>query len=92
MRFKHAWITRALTKEKAFVSALCQVKKRVFKRKSSKPIIAGIALTAVGISTAVAFALAVDPGANSRIDYAMNFDGSTTYASTSTQLIPSASD
>jgi hypothetical protein len=93
MRFTRAWITRALRNQNsAIASELREVKMRVFKRKSSKPIVAGIALTVVGISTAVAFALAVDPGANSKIDYSMGFNGSDTYAHTDSQVIPNGSD
>jgi hypothetical protein len=81
MGFKHA-----------LTSAYKRAFGRAFKRKSSKPIIAGIALALVGLTTAVAFALAIDPGANSKIDYAMNFNGSTTYLRSENQVVPANSD
>jgi hypothetical protein len=64
--------------------------KRAFRTKTRKLATAGIALTAAVMGAALAFA--ADPGATSKIDYAMTFNGSDTYAHTDSQVIPNGSD
>ena len=73
-----------------FKHALTSAYKRAFRSKPRKLVAAGIAL--VGTVLGVSIAFAADPGATSRVDYAMNFDGSSTYLTSTQQIVPATGD
>ncbi|MCX8529785.1 MAG: fibronectin type III domain-containing protein, partial [Rhodoluna sp.] len=73
-----------------FKHALTSAYQRAFRTKSRKLVAAGIAL--VGAVLGVSIAFAADPGVSSKIDYAMNLNGTSQWGYNSGQVIPATGD